>query len=116
MNSRITSSLEPETLSSVVLLALPDDQRGDGVVQGSIEAGKSTWLLVEALTLLGQIAGRGGGWHQVYTSLVARTAVQDHLAKAIVEGDCHLKRATLSLVGTVGFTTDRYFLFFLFFF
>lgn len=68
---------------------------------------EATAIVVETLTLLGQIACRGGEWLQKYSYLLGDLNVQQCLASAILQGDCHLKQATLALVGTLGFSSDR---------
>lgn len=69
---------------------------------------EATVIVVEALTLLGQIACRGGEWLQKYSYMLGDSNVQHCLASAILQGDCSLKQAALSLVGTLGFSSDRY--------
>lgn len=69
---------------------------------------EATAIVVEALTLLAQIACRGGEWLQKYSYMLGDPNVQQCLASAVLQGDCHLKQATLALVGTLGFSSDRY--------
>lgn len=71
-------------------------------------APEASIIVVEALTLLSQIACRGGEWLQKYSYLLGEPNLQQCLASAILQGDCHLKQATLALVGTLGFSSDRY--------
>lgn len=65
-------------------------------------------VVVESLTLLGQIACKGGDWLQKYSYVLSEPSLQQCLASAILQGDNQLRQATLALVGTLGFSTDRF--------
>nr|CAG4640729.1 EOG090X03G5 [Eulimnadia texana] len=63
-------------------------------------------LILEALTLLNQLACQGGDWLQTYSQVVSQTDVQVCLARALLFGDKHYRQATLLLVGNIGFTNE----------
>lgn len=116
-NARITSSLRPETFVRivshfVVLSGEAEEKKADASLLLSSNVGirytsEATSIVVEALTLLGQIACRGGEWLQKYSYLLGEANLQHCLASAILQGDCHVKQSTLALVGTLGFSSDR---------
>lgn len=116
-NTRITSSLRPETFvrivsNFVVLSGEAEEKKADSslMINSAVAtryAPEACAIVVETLTLLGQIACRGGEWLQKYSYLLGDPNVQQCLASAILQGDCHLKQSTLALVGTLGFSSDR---------
>lgn len=65
-------------------------------------------IIVECLTLLAQIACRDADYLQKYSYMLGQPNVHQCLASAILQGDCHLKQDALALVGTLGFSSDRY--------
>lgn len=117
---RSGSALKPETFVTVVghfVVLVEPEESNDGTSSSSTDGlrqlvgcAESVAVVVEALTLLGQIVslgGRGGDWFQHYSYLLGQTGVQHCLATAILHGDAGVKQATLALVGTLGFSTDR---------
>ena len=69
---------------------------------------EATSIVVEALTLIAQIACRGGDYLQSYSYMLGEPNVQHCLATAILQGDCHLKESSLALINTLGFSSERY--------
>lgn len=100
-------------VSQFVALREDNDEKKaetSGTLQPSAESRfspETMSVVVETLTLLGQIACRGGEWLQTYSYLLGEANLQQCLASAILHGESHLKQSTLALVGTLGFSTDR---------
>ncbi len=66
LNARITSALRPDAFIGVVTRRTDADAK-DAQVPSTVAGGhQATRVVVEALTLLGQIACRGGEWLQSY--------------------------------------------------
>jgi len=125
-NGRVTASLKPDTfvriVSHFVVLSEPNDsdtpkstdspsRLNHQVDHGQRHGLEASAVVVEALTLHSQIVscgGRGGDWLQRYSYLLGQHNVQQCLASAILQGDEYVKQSTLGLVGTLGFSTDRF--------
>jgi len=110
LNGHITSALTADTFVGIVSSLVPIgdvNEKNKDLPEAAAFSGRHTAsIIVEILTLLGQIACKGGEWLQSYSFLLGQGHVQQCLAKAILHGDCHLKQTTLALVGTLGFSSD----------
>jgi len=117
-HARVTSCLPPETfvqlVGNFIVFLEADDRKADSsLVQNCDQnvtryAPEATSIVVEALTLLAQIACRGGDYLSTYSYLTGQPNVQQCIAASILQGDCHLKEASLALINTLGFSTDKY--------
>ena len=73
LNARITSALQPATFVQVVAASVPlsdpsaaEDDKAPHQTPATLNKPEAIRIVVEALTLLGQIACRGGDWLQNY--------------------------------------------------
>jgi hypothetical protein len=68
---------------------------------------ESRIIVVQCLTLFGDIAFREREQLPIYSDLLAKPNVQQCLASAIVLSDYQIKQDALALIGTVGFNRER---------